>query len=274
MKRWTVTGAGGVELAGDEIGDPAALAIVFMHGLCQTRHHWVRQFDSALRDEFRLVRFDHRGHGESAKPDDPADYARSDVWAEDLRSVMDTLGIERAVICAWSYSGHVACDYVRRFGDQRLAGLMLVAAATDLATEAFFSMLAPSFAELVPGLLSDRADQAARALHRFTEICTDEPLADDDFHAKLGRSLAVPTAARRGMIEREVDNTDVLRSLRVPVVALHGRRDRVLLPEWSEFNAGHSGGRSIVYEDCGHTPFIERTERFNADLERFASSTT
>ncbi len=68
-----VEGPGGTRLFVEENGDPTRPTILWIHGYCQCRLSWDRQFENEqLASRFHLVRLDLRGHGLSDKPTDPA----------------------------------------------------------------------------------------------------------------------------------------------------------------------------------------------------------
>ena len=56
----------------------------------------MRQVDSDLAKEFRIVTYDLRGHGNSDKPLDPARYRDSKAWGDEVQAVMDAAGLESA----------------------------------------------------------------------------------------------------------------------------------------------------------------------------------
>jgi len=66
-----VQGAGGTKLFVEEIGDRARPSILWLHGYCQSRLSWDKQFESDLASQFHMVRMDIRGHGLSDKLSDP-----------------------------------------------------------------------------------------------------------------------------------------------------------------------------------------------------------
>lgn len=100
--------------------------IVFAHGLTGTRHTTQNQFAS-LRDRYTIVTYDQRGHGDSAPLTDPAAY---DVrrMADDMACVMDSLGIERAVIGGESMGSATAVMFALRY-PERVDRLLLTAPA-------------------------------------------------------------------------------------------------------------------------------------------------
>ena len=84
-----------------EEGDPDAPALVLGNSLGTTLAMWDAQAP-ALAERFRLIRYDHRGHGRSAVP--PAPYEIAD-FGNDVVELLDRLGIERASYCGLSIGG-------------------------------------------------------------------------------------------------------------------------------------------------------------------------
>lgn len=62
-RRWTAPD--GIEIVGDVGGDPAAPAVVLMHGGGQTRHSWSGAVGALIAAGYHVVNFDAAGHGES-----------------------------------------------------------------------------------------------------------------------------------------------------------------------------------------------------------------
>jgi non-heme chloroperoxidase len=96
-----VTGGAGVTLHVEETGNPAGHPVLFVHGLSQCRLAWDRQLRSGLGRDLRLVAMDLRGHGLSEKTRDA--YGDPSAWAADIHTVVTELGMERPILCAWSY---------------------------------------------------------------------------------------------------------------------------------------------------------------------------
>src|SRR5258707_13952937 len=59
----------GLTVSAQEWGNPAGPEILFIHGFSQSHMSWMRQADSHLAKEFRIVSYDLRGHGHSGKPE-------------------------------------------------------------------------------------------------------------------------------------------------------------------------------------------------------------
>ena len=106
----------------DDGGGSARMPVVLIHSLAGNSGQWTPQL-AHLRRATRAVALDLRGHGRSEAPTDgrfaPGDYA------EDVRLMMDTLGIRRAVLVGHSLGGGVAAALAGLVPD-RVAGLVFV----------------------------------------------------------------------------------------------------------------------------------------------------
>lgn len=84
---------------------------------------WVRTLTEAGR---RVIAIDNRGHGQSEKLYDPAEY-HTENMARDAVNLLDHLGIEKAVIMGYSMGARIAAfiarDYPQRAGVLILGGL-------------------------------------------------------------------------------------------------------------------------------------------------------
>ena len=78
--------------------------VVLIHAFSVDRRMWAPQI-ALLEKRFRVVRYDQRGHGKSDGPSAP--YAQH----EDLRSVLDALGIDKATLIGLSAGATTATDF-------------------------------------------------------------------------------------------------------------------------------------------------------------------
>jgi non-heme chloroperoxidase len=96
-------GAGGIRLAGDSWGEAGRPLVVLQHGGGQTRHAWKDTGEKLAAAGFHAIAFDARGHGDSDWAPDGA-YGQ-DVMVEDLRGVLDELGVPRPILVGASMGG-------------------------------------------------------------------------------------------------------------------------------------------------------------------------
>lgn len=268
----TVTSVDGVRLNIQTFGNPAGHPILLVHGFAQSLWCWQQQFSAPELQSFHLIAFDMRGHGRSDKPDEAAAYQSSEVWADDVDAVINGLALESPLAVFWSYSGLVLCDYLRRYGDTALSGMNFVSARTKVGTPAAKKMSGTLFSDLVPGFCSTDAAQREAAVRLFLESLTEGDISDPDFYTMLGYNLAVPPHICAAMLDRQIDNDDVLQRSTVPTLITHGDRDTSVLPLMAQHHKRMIPEAELaLWPDIGHAPFYEDAERFNAELARFAT---
>jgi pimeloyl-ACP methyl ester carboxylesterase len=103
-------------------GGTGGIPVVFLHSFGGSTEHWENQLEH-LRKTRRAVAFDFRGHGKSDLPMD-SEYSAQAI-AEDLKSVIDSLGIDRFILVGHSMGGSSAISYAA-IEPERVAGLLLV----------------------------------------------------------------------------------------------------------------------------------------------------
>ena len=257
-------------------GPEAAPAILFIHGIGQSHLSWEEQFRSDLADTYRLVAFDLRGHGNSGKPVSAQSYDNTRIWADDVAAIVERVGIERPIIVAWSYGGAVAVDYVRHYGAQNVAGLNLVGAYGGLIAQP-----APNtegddfkiFSELRQKQYSSNIDDNIAASRGMVKWLTSKkmPQAWQDRATMIG--LMLPSYARRAMWKHPMNNQDLLDQMDMPLLLSVGAQDLGTPVDVGRTLAAEAAnGKLSVYEESGHSPFVEDPKRFNAELRDFAKT--
>jgi non-heme chloroperoxidase len=267
MKTHTVAGGGGLQLHVREWGPADRPPILFIHGWSQNHLCWDKQYQSALRDEFRLVAYDLRGHGMSQAPLEREHYTDAKLWADDLAAIIDQLGLARPVLVGWSYGAFVICDYVREYGQDRIAAIDFVEGAVKLGQAAFGTLVGPGFLGHFAGATADDLPVNIAAMRSFVRACIVKPVPDDDLETAVCWNVTVPAAIRAHLAAREIDCDDVLGTLKVPVLVTQGRADSVVLPAMAEhLLAACPAAEASWYDGVGHVPHLEEPERFNHEL--------
>lgn len=95
--------------------------LVFIHGAWVSRQMWAPQVE-AFADEHRVVTFDIRGHGRTGRPD--GEDLTVDLFADDLRELLESLGAADPVLCGLSLGGLIAKRYAIEYPDE-VRGLFL-----------------------------------------------------------------------------------------------------------------------------------------------------
>ena len=270
MKHHTVEGSGGARLHLAETGNPQGRPILFIHGFSQCWLAWGRQLDSELAEDFRLVAMDMRGHGLS---EERGGYNDAGIWAEDVHAAVRGLGLERPVLCGWSYGSLVILDYVRRYGEEGVGGLHFVAGITKLGSEDALSVLTPEFLGLAPGLFSTDVRESVGACAALLRMCFAREPSAEELYLMLGYNLSVPPHVRQAMFSRSFDNDDLLPGLTSPVLVTHGADDAIVNPSVVERHwAGVAHAQVHLMRDAGHASFWDDPAAFNRRLREFAES--
>jgi non-heme chloroperoxidase len=239
--------------------------VLLMHGFSQSHLCWLKQVSSALADEFRLVSYDLRGHGESDKPLEPHYYREPERWAAEVESVMRATDLHRPVLVPWSYAGRVALDYLTCRGDSGISGMVFVNATS----KSDASVQGPATPLLRRMTQEDPASNIEATL-ALLKACTSQPLPEDELRFMLAFNMVVPPAVRANLAGRPADYEATLRAIQVPVLALHGSDDAINLSSMAQYTSTTvSKGRHEIYRGIGHMPFWENPAVFNRDLDEF-----
>jgi len=266
-----VAGGGGTEIAVYEYGDPAGPSILLIHGLSQSHLSWSKQYKSPALQKFRIVVIDLRGHGASEKPTKPENYDNSSVWADDIDAVIKAKNLRRPVVAAWSYAGVIITDYVRKYGDSNLAGIVFVGARVQIGMPGSRSHAGPD-SRLIDGMFDTRLEINIPSTVAFIRACTVSPLTPEEFQEALAYNMAVSPEVRGGMVSHKIDGSDALAKLKVPVLIVQGERDRLVSVAAADFIAETvKHAKKSYYPNAGHSTFMEDPGRFNKELAEMAA---
>jgi pimeloyl-ACP methyl ester carboxylesterase len=265
-----VIGGGGLSLTIYEAGRAGTSSIVLIHGFTQNFMTWDRQF-SGLNDRFHVVAYDLRGHGASEKPLQTDKYTDSSLWADDLDAVIKARNLRRPVLVGWSYGGYVIADYVRKYGDTNLGGLVFLGAVTKNGTDEAAAFLTPEVLGIFGDVLSPEVRTSVNATRTLTRMFAGHK--SEQWEVAFGSAMMVPPEVRLAMFSRVLENDDVLARIRVPTLVVHGGADRVVKVSSAEHIANKvQGAKLLVYNQAGHAPHLDEPIRFNRDLAEFVRS--
>ena len=159
---------GPVEIAYLDEGQSSLPPVVLVHGFASNKEvnwvytSWITTLTSAGR---RVIAVDNRGHGKSGKLYDPADY-RSVLMAEDVRALLDRLGIDRADCMGYSMGARI-CAFLALEHPHRVRSLVLGGLGIKLVDGVG---LQPSIADaLLAPSLDDVTDPTGRVFRSFAE---------------------------------------------------------------------------------------------------------
>jgi len=245
--------------------------VLALHGFTGNVATW-RGFAEAARGDFTVVAVDMLGHGASDAPDDPARYVM-ERCAEDLTSVLDHLGIQRAVWMGYSMGGRIALACAT-IAPQRCAALVLESASPGLADES----------ERLQRMVNDEA-LARRILREGVQAFVDywESIPLFASQARLSpEARAALRAQRLTNNARGLANSlrgvgagaqppvhDRLPSLSAPTLCVVGAEDAKFTAIAREMCRALPNGRLAVIPEAGHAAHLEQPERFKRTVLRF-----
>ncbi len=268
-KQYTVTSSDGVTIAVEETGNPQGQPIVFVHGLLGSRINWDSQTADPDLQKFRLITFDLRGHGLSAKPDDANAYKDGDRWADDLDAVLRGSGATNPVLVGWSLGGVVLSNYLANHGDAGIGGLLYVDGVIELKPD-----LITPHPEVYAGLASEDLRTHLDMVRTFLALCFATQPENATFERLRSNAAVASWLMTRTVPSMTVQAKEGLAKAKKPVLLIYGGKDNLVRPQPSIERAKSFNGaiKSEIYDNSGHAPFLEEASRFNKDLARFAAS--
>ncbi|MGF4043596.1 alpha/beta fold hydrolase [Paenarthrobacter nitroguajacolicus] len=96
----------------------AGQPVVLIHGYPLDGSSWEKQTAALLDAGYRVITYDRRGFGKSSQPTEGYDY---DTFAADLKTVLDTLDLNDAVLVGFSMGTGEVARYISTYGSARVA---------------------------------------------------------------------------------------------------------------------------------------------------------
>jgi 3-oxoadipate enol-lactonase len=240
--------------------------LVLIHGFTLDTRMWDDQFAVFAR-HYQVIRYDMRGSGRSALPTEEPFTA-----VDDLRALLDALGVSRTFVLGLSRGGSIAIDFALAYPD-RTSALVLVDPA--LGGWPWSEAFSQSMRELEIAAQTQGVDAARQRwlAHPFFQPAQERP--------ELARQLAQIVANYSGWSwlhaspERDADLPEVrpLERISTPTLLVMGERDieefqaiahhiSCLIPHLTK----------LVLPEVGHMANMEAPDAFNEAVLRFLGS--
>jgi 3-oxoadipate enol-lactonase len=235
--------------------------VMLSHSLGADLSMWEPQVAPLTTAGYRLLRYDHRGHGGSAAPDGPYTI---DQLAADAVGLLDALGLTQVHFCGLSMGGMVGQVLGARHG-QRFRTLALCSTSSHMPP---------------PELWNERIQLVgAKGLTAVVDATIDRwftqpgqqrlPEAIQKIRATY---LATPVAGFLGCCAaiRDLDLRETNRAITAPTLILVGEHDQgTPVAHARAINERIAGSRLVVIPDAAHLQNVEQAEIFTETLLAF-----
>lgn len=266
-------------VTGDLGAGPAPLVV--LHGGPGAAHNYTLMMANLATDDRAVIHYDQLGCGESSHlPDAPAEFWTVELFVEELRNLVDQLGVaDRFHLLGQSWGGMLAPEVV--LSDS--SGIASLTICDSPASMALWLRAANELRDQLPAdvqqtLLhheqagtTDSAEYA-RAMKVFYDrhVCrvVPNPVEVADSFAQIE---AEPTVyhTMNGPSEFHVIGTlkdwsivDRLAGIDLPSLVVAGRHDEARPYVWQPFVDSIAGARCHVFADSSHMPHVEQPEEF------------
>lgn len=237
-------------------------AVVLIHSGGFDRRTWDDQLH-AFSDRYTVIRYDVRGYGKSPPPTRPY----SDE--EDLRQLLDFLGVAKAHVIGLSMGGRIAIDFTLTH-PERVRSLIPVASAVS-----GYPYGAEDTVELMKVIYAIENDDGTPAGEAWLRSAYNAPAMENPAVAARLRPIAVENS-RAWLINIFFPRMPFplaiqrLSDIRVPVLLVRGDRDVPTIARISGIlEESIPGSRSVVIPGAGHMVNVEKPEEFNAAVLEF-----
>ncbi|GEA69339.1 alpha/beta hydrolase [Acinetobacter pittii] len=270
-----VTTKDGVEIFYKDWGLRDAQVLFFHHGWPLSSDDWDTQLLFFLKEGFRVVAHDRRGHGRSSQVWDGHDM---DHYADDVAEVVKHLNIKNAIHIGHSTGGGEVAHYIARHGQDNVKKAVLVSAVPPLMVKTENNpegLPKEVFDDLQNQVLTNRA-QFFRDLPSGPFYGFNRPDAkpSEGIIANWWRQGMTGSAKAHydGIVAfSQTDFTEDLKKITIPVLVLHGDDDQIVPYKTSGVKSAEllQNSQLKIYPGFSHGMLTVNHEVINADLLTF-----
>ncbi|HEX5586172.1 MAG TPA: alpha/beta hydrolase [Acidimicrobiia bacterium] len=264
----------GVSLAAVVAGDPDSPGLLLVHGFGGAKEDFADHLD-ALAVDHRVATFDHRGHGASDHPDDPAAYSLDRLGA-DVWSVAQALGLGDVRLLGHSMGGMA----VRRavLHEPTAARALVFMDTSPAAPPGINAEIVAMGAEIARthGMttlkqVSDELDPLGSEAYR--RVVAERPGFAEYAAAKWASLSPVMWSTLAVEITTQPDQLDALAAaITVPTLVIVGDQDREFAEPSRAIADAVAGARFVEIPDAGHSPQFENPLAWRAAVHDFLAS--
>ncbi|MER3445818.1 MAG: hypothetical protein C4291_02810 [Candidatus Dadabacteria bacterium] len=231
--------------------------VMLINGLTMDVNGWYLQVQP-FSERYTVLRYDCRGQGQSDKPD--TEYSQ-EMHADDLKGLMDKIGIQKAHLVGISNGGMIAQHFTLKY-PERVGALVLVDTCSHIDT--LLEMIIKVWIRATEiGGSEFRYDVSLPVLfaESFIKKNLEVILSMKEISVKNNPPKPIINLAK-SCLKHNVD--DRIREIKSPTLIIVGEEDILIPIKYSKIlNEKIEGSRLVVIKDCGHVPILEKPEEFN-----------
>lgn len=240
--------------------------VVLLHGFPLSGAIWLKQ-QQELRDRYRLIVPDLRGHGRSPAP---MGVYKMDLLARDVLTLLDSLLIEKAVVLGHSMGGYVTLA-AWKLAPARFLALGLIDSQAGADSEEG-RLARQKLAEKVAAEGSKVMVEAMLPKLFAAKLPADERIIEQVRNVILNTSREGIIGSLQGMAARP-DSSGLLPTLNIPVLILTGDQDQIIPAEKAKAMASAIKTATLtVVANAGHMPMLEQPVATTAAIRNFLNA--
>ncbi len=237
--------------------------LVLIEGLGVATWLWEKQMPEFSR-HFTVLAFDNRGVGRSDKPAGPYSIR---MMADDLKALLDTLGIRKTHVLGVSMGGFIALDFAYRYPEY-VDRLVLVS------TSAGGSDHVPMSREVLQELMATEGTREELVRRKLALAFSEAFLRSPEMEHQVKLRLQNPQPPEAFMAQAAAgagfDLSEAVKAIQVPALVMAATGDRIVpVQNAHRLAAKLPDSRLKIYEGFGHQFFVEIPEQFNRDVIEF-----
>ncbi len=244
--------------------------IILLRGLGGTVSGWASQVQY-LSNRYQTILIDNRGAGESDKPDKKYSL---EIFASDIKAVLDTIGIKKTHILGLSMGGFIVQRFYSLYPEM-VNSLILGCTGTGLSDPAHIKFCS----KLEEILNTERTEENREDLTRqMNEYFFHPDFAKNNkqfmeqvfIGANNQRQPAHSYMRQLKACYSDTHLSPLLKDIKVPTAIFHGDEDVVVPLENAYYLHEHIKGSELkIFPKSGHMFFLENEQEFNAAVLDF-----
>ena len=244
--------------------------VVLIHGWPLSNAMYEYQYSALIKNGFRAIGITLRGFGQSDKPYGRYDY---DVFATDIKAVLEELRIDNSVLGGFSFGAATVIRFVSKYNNEHISKLALFGAAAPCEVRKDdFPYGLPI--EILNNLIELNSVNRPQLIEEFGKLFaaseTALPKNISDWLARI-QFQSSQYAMEQGLhMIRDSDVRADLKKVTIPTSIFHGKLDKLCPFELAEqLHKGIVNSKLIAFENSGHALFLEERQKFNDELIKF-----